>query len=114
MRMRVKWYKMGIYAETDGTHHLKEIPHINGRYCKRNDVESIIERINEQIVDSTDAINHLINDINEIRAASDTDTTKKCDSVIKRLHELQKRTKKCKRPENSIEMCDVDAGCDCL
>ena len=113
MRMRVKWYKMGIYAENDGTHHIKEIPHINGWYCRRNEVESILERINEQIVDCTDAINHLVNDIAEIRAASDPDTAKKCDSVVKRLYELQKRTKKCKRPDRNEEPCDVDE-CDCL
>ena len=101
MRMRVKWYKLNINVDSEGCHHLKEIPHIKGRYCKRNEVESILERINEQISDSGDELNHLINDIIEIKAHCeqlDTETGKKIDTVIGKLGELKRRTKKCKRP----------------
>lgn len=106
--MRVTWFKMGINVDSDGMHHLKEIPHINGRYCKRNEVESILERINEQVADSSDEINHLINDINELKASSNTENAKKCDTIIKKLSNLQRRTKKCKRPKKTDNL-DQDA-----
>lgn len=108
MRMRVKWYKVGVDIDTEGSYHLREIPHIKGRYCKRNEVESVLERINEQISDSTDNINHLINDIFEIKSRCDTSLKGKCDSVIKKLGDLRHRTKKCKRPKKE-DISDFDA-----
>ena len=98
--MRVKWYKLNINIDSNGCHHLKETPHIKGKYCKRNEVETLVERINEQISDSTNQLNHMINDINEIKAAcgSDQNIIKKLDAVMKDLNSLKKRTKSCKRP----------------
>ena len=99
MRARLKWYKLSINVDQDGCHHLNEISHENGRYAKRNEVESIVERINEQISDSTDELSHLINQVNEIMAHSDDEIARKCETVIDKLDSLRRRTKKCKRPK---------------
>lgn len=104
MRMRVKWLKLGINVDSNGFHSIKEIPNENGRYCKRNEVQSVLERINNQISDSGNIINHLINDMIEIRANSkeNIDIDLKCKHVIDNLTKLIKQTKKCKRPKKEI------------
>ena len=103
MRTRLKWYKLAINVDETGYNHLNEILHDNGRYAKRNEVESLVERINEQIADSTNEVSHMINQMNEIMAECNAETTLKCKLMIDKLESLRKRTKKLKRPRKFHE-----------
>ena len=66
-------------------------------------VESLVERINEQIADSTNEVSHMINQMNEIMAECNAETTLKCKLMIDKLESLRKRTKKLKRPRKFHE-----------
>jgi ElaB/YqjD/DUF883 family membrane-anchored ribosome-binding protein len=94
---------LAINVDETGYHHLNESLHDNGRYAKRNEVESLVERINEQIADSTNEVSHLINQMNEIMSESTGETVMKCKLVVDKLESLRKRTKKLKRPRRFRE-----------
>lgn len=101
MRMRVTWLKLNTNIDQNGKQRLKETPHINGKYCKRNEVESVLERVHEMIEDTTNELNQILNDANELQSTLTQEQLKICNRMMNKINDLQYRTKKCKR--QSIE-----------
>jgi hypothetical protein len=66
MRLRIKWFNIEVaFSGNDST--IKEKNHAKGKYCKRNDIEPFIRRLESEFKAQIEGLKHIKNDFNSIQ-----------------------------------------------